>query len=123
MRTSLLIWANAQTALVSTGSTAMATTNQPTADGPMLKLKATIEETTAESHSTMKQRPFRNGWSSINLTAQLFTKGFLQAGMKSAPLSCQKDQRSQHNSIDLSAGAAYKLGVPLDGIATVRIAY
>ena len=27
------------------------------------------------------------------------------------------------NSIDLSAGAAYRLGVPLDGIATVRISY
>lgn len=27
------------------------------------------------------------------------------------------------NSIDLSAGAASALGVPLDGIATVRIAY
>jgi len=27
------------------------------------------------------------------------------------------------NSIDLSAGAAYRLGVPLDGIATVAITY
>ena len=26
-------------------------------------------------------------------------------------------------SIDLSAGAAYRLGVPIDGIATVRISY
>jgi len=31
--------------------------------------------------------------------------------------------RCDCNSIDLSAGAAYRLGVPLDGIATVRIAY
>lgn len=29
--------------------------------------------------------------------------------------------RCNCNSIDLSAGAAYKLGVPLNGIATVRI--
>lgn len=29
--------------------------------------------------------------------------------------------RCDCNSIDLSAGAAYRLGVPLDGIATVRI--
>lgn len=31
--------------------------------------------------------------------------------------------RCDCNSIDLSAGAAYKLGVPLDGIAEVRISY
>ena len=31
--------------------------------------------------------------------------------------------RCDCNAIDLSAGAAYKLGVPLDGIAIVRIAY
>jgi rare lipoprotein A len=31
--------------------------------------------------------------------------------------------RCECNSIDLSAGAAYKLGVPLDGIATVSIWY
>lgn len=31
--------------------------------------------------------------------------------------------RCDCNSIDLSAGAAYKLGVPLDGIATVQITY
>lgn len=31
--------------------------------------------------------------------------------------------RCECNSIDLSAGAAVKLGVPVDGIATVRIAY
>lgn len=31
--------------------------------------------------------------------------------------------RCDCNSIDLSAGAAYSLGVPLDGIATVRISY
>lgn len=31
--------------------------------------------------------------------------------------------RCDCNSIDLSAGAAHRLGVPLDGIATVRISY
>lgn len=31
--------------------------------------------------------------------------------------------RCDCNSLDLSAGAAYRLGVPLDGIATVRISY
>lgn len=31
--------------------------------------------------------------------------------------------RCDCNSIDLSAGAAHALGVPLDGIATVRISY
>ena len=31
--------------------------------------------------------------------------------------------RCDCNSIDLSAGAAYRLGVPLDGIATVGISY
>jgi len=31
--------------------------------------------------------------------------------------------RCDCNSLDLSAGAAHRLGVPLDGIATVRIAY
>jgi rare lipoprotein A len=31
--------------------------------------------------------------------------------------------RCDCNSIDLSAGAAYRLGVPLDGIARVRIEY
>ena len=31
--------------------------------------------------------------------------------------------RCECSSIDLSAGAAYKLGVPLDGIATVDISY
>ena len=31
--------------------------------------------------------------------------------------------RCNCNSLDLSAGAAYRLGVPLDGIATVQISY
>lgn len=31
--------------------------------------------------------------------------------------------RCECNSIDLSAGAAYQLGVPLNGIARVRISY
>ena len=31
--------------------------------------------------------------------------------------------RCDCNSIDLSAGAAYRLGVPLDGVAEVRISY
>ena len=31
--------------------------------------------------------------------------------------------RCECNSIDLSAGAAHRLGVPLDGIATVHISY
>ena len=31
--------------------------------------------------------------------------------------------RCDCNSIDLSAGAAHRLGVPLDGIATVQISY
>jgi rare lipoprotein A (peptidoglycan hydrolase) len=31
--------------------------------------------------------------------------------------------RCDCNSIDLSAGAAHRLGVPLDGIATVHISY
>jgi rare lipoprotein A (peptidoglycan hydrolase) len=31
--------------------------------------------------------------------------------------------RCDCNSIDLSAGAAYRLGVPIDGIATVSISY
>ena len=31
--------------------------------------------------------------------------------------------RCDCNSIDLSAGAAYRLGVPLDGVARVRISY
>ncbi len=31
--------------------------------------------------------------------------------------------RCDCNSIDLSAGASYRLGVPLDGTATVRISY
>lgn len=31
--------------------------------------------------------------------------------------------RCDCNSLDLSAGAAYRLGVPLDGIATVYISY
>ena len=31
--------------------------------------------------------------------------------------------RCDCNSIDLSAGAAWRLGVPLDGIAQVRISY
>jgi rare lipoprotein A (peptidoglycan hydrolase) len=31
--------------------------------------------------------------------------------------------RCDCSSIDLSAGAAHRLGVPLDGIATVRISH
>lgn len=33
------------------------------------------------------------------------------------------NDRCDCNTLDLSAGAAYRLGVPLDGIATVRISY
>ncbi len=42
---------------------------------------------------------------------------------KSRTLNVKVTDRCDCNAIDLSAGAAYKLGVPLDGIATVRIAY
>jgi len=31
--------------------------------------------------------------------------------------------RCDCNSIDLSAGAAYRLGVPLNGVARVKISY
>jgi hypothetical protein len=36
---------------------------------------------------------------------------------------CQITDRCDCNSIDLSAGAAYRLRVPLDGVAKVRISY
>jgi rare lipoprotein A len=38
-------------------------------------------------------------------------------------LTVRITDRCDCNSIDLSAGAAYRLGVPLDGIATVNIRY
>lgn len=38
-------------------------------------------------------------------------------------LTVRITDRCECNSIDLSAGAAHRLGVPLDGIATVRISY
>jgi rare lipoprotein A (peptidoglycan hydrolase) len=38
-------------------------------------------------------------------------------------LTVRVTDRCECASIDLSAGAAYRLGVPIDGIATVRIAY
>lgn len=38
-------------------------------------------------------------------------------------LTVRITDRCECNSIDLSAGAAYKLGVPLDGIGTVSISY
>ena len=42
---------------------------------------------------------------------------------KGRVLTVPIQDRCECNSIDLSAGAAYKLGVPLDGIATVYISY
>jgi len=42
---------------------------------------------------------------------------------KGRQLTVRVTDRCDCNSIDLSAGAAYRLGVPLDGIATVRISY
>lgn len=42
---------------------------------------------------------------------------------KGRVLTVPVTDRCECNSIDLSAGAAYKLGVPLDGIATVRVYY
>lgn len=38
-------------------------------------------------------------------------------------LTVRITDRCDCSSIDLSAGAAYRLGVPLDGIATVRISH
>jgi rare lipoprotein A len=38
-------------------------------------------------------------------------------------LTVRVTDRCECNSIDLSAGAARRLGVPLDGIATVRISH
>ena len=38
-------------------------------------------------------------------------------------LTVRVTDRCDCNSLDLSAGAAYRLGVPLDGIATVDISY
>jgi len=40
---------------------------------------------------------------------------------KGRTLTVPVTDRCECNSVDLSAGAAYKLGVPLDGIATVKI--
>lgn len=42
---------------------------------------------------------------------------------KGRVLSVYIKDRCASCDIDLSAGAAYKLGVPLDGIGTVRISY
>jgi len=42
---------------------------------------------------------------------------------KGRQLTVPITDRCDCNSIDLSAGAAHKLGVPLDGIATVSIWY
>ena len=42
---------------------------------------------------------------------------------KGRALTVPITDRCDCNSIDLSAGAAYRLGVPLDGIATVRISH
>lgn len=42
---------------------------------------------------------------------------------KGRTLNVKITDRCDCNSIDLSAGAAYRLGVPLDGIATVGISY
>ena len=42
---------------------------------------------------------------------------------KGRTLTVRITDRCECNSIDLSAGAAHRLGVPLDGIATVRISY
>lgn len=38
-------------------------------------------------------------------------------------LTVRVTDRCDCGSIDLSAGAAYRLGVPLDGVATVRISH
>ena len=38
-------------------------------------------------------------------------------------LTVRVNDRCDCNSLDLSAGAAYRLGVPLDGIATVYISH
>ena len=42
---------------------------------------------------------------------------------KGRSINVRITDRCDCNSIDLSAGAAYRLGVPLDGIATVGISY
>ena len=42
---------------------------------------------------------------------------------KGRTITVRITDRCECNSIDLSAGAAYRLGVPLDGIATVNISY
>ena len=42
---------------------------------------------------------------------------------KGRQLTVPITDRCDCNSIDLSAGAAYRLGVPIDGIATVSIRY
>lgn len=42
---------------------------------------------------------------------------------KGRTITVRVTDRCDCNSIDLSAGAAYRLGVPLDGIATVAISH
>lgn len=42
---------------------------------------------------------------------------------KGRSLTVPITDRCECNSIDLSAGAAWRLGVPLDGIASVQISY
>ena len=42
---------------------------------------------------------------------------------KGRTLTVRITDRCECNSIDLSAGAAHRLGVPLDGIARVQISY
>ena len=47
----------------------------------------------------------------------------VRVSYKGRVLTVPIQDRCECSSIDLSAGAAYRLGVPLDGIATVRISH
>ena len=47
----------------------------------------------------------------------------LRVKHKGRSLTVRITDRCECNSLDLSAGAAYRLGIPLDGIATVSISY
>ena len=47
----------------------------------------------------------------------------VQVSHQGRRLTVRITDRCECSSIDLSAGAAYRLGVPLDGIATVNIRY
>lgn len=87
------------------------------------QVTATVYDPWFDGRITYCGQVYRH-WSGISAAHPWLPCGTrVRVSHRGRSLTVPVTDRCDCNSIDLSAGAAYRLGVPLDGIATVQISH